>query len=197
VRSDRVIWVNSLTKATPAGPTDPELAEHWVGYPLQQAIADAMGIPAIVANDADVHALASVSGRGLECVITLGTGLGFSVLLDGDPIPHLEFGGLPFTDGRDYDTALGQVGLERDGLPRWIENVAALVEALRPFLYFDHLYLGGGNARLLAETDLGEDVSTVDNVNGLLGCYLLWKHPAWVSAAVPDGQSDEGATASH
>lgn len=173
IRSDRVVWVNSLTRPRPGEPTDEQLAQLWAGFPLQEALTEAIGMPTLVANDADVHALASVSGCGLECVVTLGTGLGFSLALDGKLLPHVEFGGLPCVDERDYDTALGQSGLEADGLEAWIANVVGTVSALRSFLYFDHLYLGGGNARLLPEHIFGVDVSRVENVNGLLGGHLL------------------------
>lgn len=174
LRSERVIWVNSLTRSTPAGPVDEDLAAQWVGCPLAATLADHLGIPIRVANDADVHALASVSGDGLECVITLGTGLGFSLISDGTLLPHLELSGAPFKDGLDYEAVLGHAALERDGVETWSLNVIEAINSLRPFLYFDHIYVGGGNARLLDPASLGPDVSVVANVNGMLGGYLLW-----------------------
>ena len=174
LRSDRVVWVTSLTRTAPEGPVDDALARQWVGYPLQDRLAARLALPTRVANDADVHALASTSGRGLECVITLGTGLGFALVNDGALLPHLELSGAPFLDGRDFEAVLGSAGLERDGLAAWTAHVTEAVEALRPFLYFDHLYIGGGNARLLAADAFGDDVTLVENVNGLRGGYLLW-----------------------
>jgi polyphosphate glucokinase len=174
LRSDRVVQVNSLTRATPNGPRDDRLAEQWTDYPLQSALATHLDLPARVANDADVAALASVSGSGLECVVTLGTGLGFSLVHDGRLIPHLELSGAPFRDDQDFESLLGDAGRERSGLDGWRADVLRMVAVLRPFLYFDHLYLGGGNARLLADVDLGPDVSLVGNVNGLRGGHLLW-----------------------
>jgi polyphosphate glucokinase len=174
LRSNRVIWVNSLSRSTPAGPFDDGLAAQWVGCHLADTVSGSLGIPVRVANDADVHALASVSGRGLECVITLGTGLGFSLINDGELLPHLELSGAPFLEGRDYESVLGHAGLERDGIDRWTAHVVSAIDSLRRFLYFDHLYVGGGNARLLDPGTLGAHVSIVDNVNGILGGYLLW-----------------------
>jgi polyphosphate glucokinase len=174
VRSDRVVWVNSLTRSEPGGRTDPALAEQWTGFPLQEALSARLHLPTLVANDADVHALASVTGSGMECVVTLGTGLGFSLVLDGRLLPHLEFGGVAFGDGRDYDTVLGQMGLEADGLGPWREHVFTMVMSLRAFVYFDRLFIGGGNARLVDVTTLGPDVVAVENANGLVGGHLLW-----------------------
>jgi polyphosphate glucokinase len=174
LRSDRVVWVNSLTRATPSGPVDEGLARQWVGFGLQAELAARLDRPVRVANDADVAALASVTGTGLECVVTLGTGLGFSLIDNGRLLPHLELSGAPFRDGHDFESLLGEAGRERSGTDAWLADVHLLVEVLRPFLYFDHLYLGGGNARLLGGLDLGDDVSLVGNVNGLLGGHLLW-----------------------
>jgi polyphosphate glucokinase len=174
LRSNAVVWVNSLTRASAGGPVDEQLARDWVGYPLQARLGEALGLPTIVGNDADVAALASVSGTGLECVITLGTGLGFSLIDDGRLLPHLELSGAPFRDGQDFESVLGDAARKAAGEARWIEDVKLMIDVLRPFLYFDHLYIGGGNARLLAGTELGGDVSLVGNVNGLLGGYLLW-----------------------
>jgi polyphosphate glucokinase len=175
LRSDRVVWVNSLTRAAPGGPVDEDLARQWVGCDLTQALSDAFQVPVRVANDADVAALACVTGSGLECVITLGTGLGFSLVQDGRLLPHLELSGAPFLPGRDFEQVLGNSGLESDGLGPWIGHVRAAADVLRGFVYFDHLFVGGGNARLLEGVPLGPDVTVVDNVNGLRGGYLLWR----------------------
>jgi polyphosphate glucokinase len=174
LRSNRVVWVNSLTRAELNGATDDALAAAWVGYNLQDELVRSLNLPVLVANDADVAALASVTGQGLECVLTLGTGLGFSLVADGHLLPHLELSGAPFLPGLDFEAALGDAALRDIGQAAWVARVMQAVAALRPFLYFDHLFIGGGNARLLHEVDLGPDVSLVENVNGLVGGYRLW-----------------------
>ena len=47
-------------------------------------------------------------------------------------------------------------------------------ESLRNLTNFDHLYIGGGNARLL-DTELPPDVSLVENTAGILGGIRLWQ----------------------
>lgn len=175
IRSGRVVEVNSLMRAIPGGPLDDTLVATWTGCVIGDVLAEALGMPVRVANDADVHALATVAGRGLECVLTLGTGLGFALVQDGLLLPHLELSGAPFLPGRDFEAVLGNAGLRADGVGTWTANVHAAIAALRPFLYFDRLYLGGGNARLLDPTSFAADVVVVDNVNGLLGAHLLWR----------------------
>jgi polyphosphate glucokinase len=49
------------------------------------------------------------------------------------------------------------------------------IEQLRILTDFDHLYIGGGNARHLKPSALPPDVSTVDNTDGILGGFRLWQ----------------------
>ena len=175
LRSGRVVHVNSLMRAAPHGPPDDRLVAAWSGCPVADVLAVELAVPTRVANDADVQALASVHGVGLECVLTLGTGLGFSLVQDGVLLPHLELSGAPFEAGQDFEAVLGDAALRADGVQAWVAAVHRAVAALRPFLFFDRLYLGGGNARLLDPAGLPGDVEVVRNVNGLLGAHLLWR----------------------
>lgn len=175
LRGGRVVQVNSLRRATQGGPADAGLVAAWTGCPVGELLTEALGVPVRVANDADVQALASVRGLGLECVLTLGTGLGFSLVQDGSLLPHLELSGAPFGDGRDFEGALGEAALRADGQAAWLASVHRAVALLRPFIFFDRLYLGGGNARLVEQATLPDDVEVVGNVNGLLGARLLFR----------------------
>ena len=60
--------------------TAPNLGtDNWHGYPLAETLQQRLGKPARMLNDATVQGLGVISGRGLECVITLGTGMGFAL----------------------------------------------------------------------------------------------------------------------
>src|SRR5262249_19610068 len=62
----------------------------WRGYPLEAAVAQHLERPARLLNHAEVQGLGMIAGRGLEVVLTLGTGIGSAVFLDGWLAPHLE-----------------------------------------------------------------------------------------------------------
>jgi polyphosphate glucokinase len=64
-------------------------------------------------NDADMQGLGVVSGKGLEMVITLGTGFGTALLMDGHLLPHLEVSHHPVSKGRDYDEYIGDKALDK------------------------------------------------------------------------------------
>ena len=51
----------------------------WRNFPLAASLTDKLGKPARMLNDAEVQGLGVISGKGLECVITLGTGMGFAL----------------------------------------------------------------------------------------------------------------------
>jgi polyphosphate glucokinase len=42
-------------------------------------------------------------------------------------------------------------------------------------MFFDHLYIGGGNSRRVARHTLTDDITIVDNTAGILGGIKLWE----------------------
>lgn len=154
--------------------TAPNLGtEQFRGFNLARALERKLGRPVRVENDADVQGLAAVKGRGVEMVITLGTGFGSSIFVDGRLGPHLELAHHAFRKDRTYEDELGEAARERDGNEAWQRHVFEAIESLRNLTNFDHLYIGGGNARLL-DAELPRDVSVVSNTAGILGGVRLW-----------------------
>lgn len=155
----------------------PEVAEAWTGFDLQSALADRFQVPALVLNDAEVHGAGVISGTGVELVLTLGTGLG-SALFDGGRIaPHLELSHAPVRWGTTYDEYIGQDERERLGDGRWSRRVRKVVDGLRPVVWWDRLYVGGGNARSITPQvldRLGDDVVIVPNSAGVVGGVRAW-----------------------
>jgi polyphosphate glucokinase len=151
----------------------PELVEKWKGFALADAFQERFGVPTRVANDADLQGLAVVSGKGLEFVVTLGTGIGTALFYDGMLAPHLELAHVPFRKGETFNEQLGNATLERIGPKRWRRRVFAALEVFRTLTNFDHCYLGGGNSRHL-KGRVEEPYSIVDNVAGILGGLRLW-----------------------
>ncbi len=135
----------------------------------------ALGRPTLVLNDAEVAGMAVVEGRGFEVLFTLGTGFGCALFDDGRLLPKVEMSQAPFRDGETYDQQLGHHMRKRLGAREWTERVAAAVDTLRPVLWWDHLYVGGGGAKHLTR-GLGPDVTVITNDKGLLGGVRLWDH---------------------
>ena len=126
-----------------------------------------------VANDADVQGLGVVEGRGVELVLTLGTGLGSALFINGHLVPNLELGHHPFRKKKTYEECLGAVALDKYGKKKWHKRLAQAIETLDHLFSYRMLYLGGGNAKKI-EVDLPANVQTVRNIMGLLGGIKLW-----------------------
>lgn len=156
--------------------TAPNLAEGWEGYRLAEALEARLGRPARICNDADLAGLALIDGRGVEMVLTLGTGMGAGLYVDGRLVPNLELGHHPFGDGRTYEERISDRALAEVGVTEWKRRVIETIEQIRPVWNFRRLYLGGGNARHFSEGELPPDVALRDNRAGVLGGLRLW-HP--------------------
>ena len=155
--------------------TAPNLGtERFRGFDLGGTLMKRFGKRVEVMNDADMQGYAAVRGKGVEMVITLGTGFGSSIFLDGRLGPHMEFAHHPFRKGDTYEEQLGDEARKKAGTKQWVKRLFKAIDALRNLTNFDHLYIGGGNAKRLEDVEFPEDVSLVDNTAGILGGIRLW-----------------------
>src|SRR5579884_45729 len=79
-----------VTEKGPGSRVSADLQKQWQGFDLAGPLAARLSAPTRVANDADLQGAAVVTGRGLEMVVTLGTGVGTALFMDGRLAPHLE-----------------------------------------------------------------------------------------------------------
>lgn len=154
--------------------TAPNLDPSWSGHDLAASLRKLTRKPARVCNDADVQGLGDVHGKGVELVLTLGTGLGSALFVDGRLVPNLELGHHPFRGGKSYEDLVGRAALEKAGKKRWRKHVRAAIAQLDPIFNYRTIYLGGGNARHLKREDLPPNARITSNEAGLLGGIALW-----------------------
>jgi polyphosphate glucokinase len=107
-------------------------------------------------------------------VITLGTGFGSALFMDGDLAPHLEIAHMPFRKGETFDQQLGDKARKKLGKKAWSRRVKGALDAIRTLTNFDHLYIGGGNADKL-DFKLPPDITVVSNEYGVKGGAWLWR----------------------
>ena len=155
--------------------TAPNLGtEEWKDYDLQNALAAQFGKPARVVNDADLQGVGIVSGKGLEMMITLGTGFGTALLLDGKLLPHLELSHHPVKTDRIYDEYIGEKAYESKGKDGWNNRIKKVINILKTVFNYDRLYFSGGNAKNII-FQLEENITIVSNKEGIRGGANLWK----------------------
>ena len=149
----------------------------WAGFEFAKALEERLGKPARVLNDASVQGYGAVSGKGLECLITLGTGMGFALFEDGRLAPHLELGQHIAHKDMTYDDYVGEAGLKDAGRKDWQKRVERAVAQIYTLVEYDTLLIGGGNAKKLTGS-LGDNVRVVDNSAGISGGMKLWADEA-------------------
>jgi polyphosphate glucokinase len=150
------------------------LHDSWHNYDLAQALSQRLGKPVRVANDADIQGLGAISGQGVELVLTLGTGMGSALFVEGRLVPNLEMAHHVFRKDATYEEQLGRAALESIGTKRWNRRLQKAIEALAHLFNYDRLYLGGGETRKIT-LDLPDNVQIVPNILGLLGGIALWR----------------------
>ena len=151
------------------------LDQKWVGFELEKVLTKRWKTPVRVANDAAVQGLAAISGKGVELVLTLGTGLGSSLYLEGKLVPGLELAHHPWRKDKTYEEFLGKIGFLKHGRKRWNKLVAKALPQIEALFNYDHLYIGGGNATKL-DIELPKNATRIPHEDGSLGGVALWRN---------------------
>jgi polyphosphate glucokinase len=160
------VIINGIVKQAP------NLAKEWQDFNIEEVLQARLKKPVRVANDADVQGFGAIGGTGVELVVTLGTGVGTSLFVDGRLVPNLEI-------GKDK---LRNSALQKVGKKRWNKRLVKFIKRLDEIFHFTKLYIGGGNSKEVDVALLPPNVTIVSNLNGLIGGIALWREePAAVA----------------
>ena len=154
--------------------TAPNLGNNkWRMIPFGDQLSTRLKKPVRIVNDADMQGLGVASGKGLELVITLGTGFGTALLYNGTLLPHLEIGQHPFTRKRTYDQFIGNSAFESIGADKWNKRLHKVLTVLKTVFNYDHLFISGGNSKKIT-INLDRNITLVSNMDGIKGGAKLW-----------------------
>lgn len=153
-------------------------AKAWQDYPLAAAVSRRFGKPARLLNDAEVQGLGIIAEHGLEVVLTLGTGVGSAVFLNGRLAPHLELAQHPIRKRQTYNDYIGNEARRALGAKKWSHRVSKAIDIVHSLLHYDVLYLGGGNAVHFV-LPLLDNVRIASNDAGITGGIHLWDEDVW------------------
>jgi polyphosphate glucokinase len=130
------------------------LHSSWVGAKAEEIFSKACGRKVRVINDADAAGLAAMrfgagrGKRGVVVLLTLGTGIGSAVFLDGKLLPNTEFGQMELRGKPGERRAAARVRKDRDlTWDEWAERLNEYVCALERLIWPDLIILGGGVSR--------------------------------------------------
>jgi len=125
--------------------------QKWIGTNVAQLFSEATQCPVHVVNDADAAGLAEVtfgSGRGVLGVvmmITIGTGLGSALFIDGKLVPNTELGHIE-VECDDAETIASDFARKQEDLSwkKWAKRLDKYLGTLENLFSPDLMILGGG-----------------------------------------------------
>jgi polyphosphate glucokinase len=131
--------------------TAANIDKRWIGTNAQSLLESRLGRPVAFLNDADAAGVAEMSlgaGRGRDgtvMVLTLGTGIGTAIFVDGRLVPNTELGHLEVRGEEAEHRASAKVRADRNlGWPEWAAAVNEVLAAYHGLLWPDVFIIGGG-----------------------------------------------------
>jgi polyphosphate glucokinase len=139
---------------------DGALDELWRGFAIQEALIVATGRDVRVVNDADLAALGCCHEVGTEMVLTLGTGLGNALMIEGTMQKVESVGARIAEDGRTFDEVLGERARAQNEVT-WRDCVVHAISNFAQEFGAGTVHLAGGNAKRLAPVTFCDLATTV------------------------------------
>jgi polyphosphate glucokinase len=126
----------------------------WIGVDAVKLFGSEMKLPVTVLNDADAAGLAEMrfgAGKGVSgtvLLLTLGTGIGSALFIDGILVPNTEFGHIQIR-GKDAEKRASEHAREEHDLSwgDWAGRVDEYLEQMEALLSPSLIIIGGGVSR--------------------------------------------------
>ncbi len=187
-----------LDKALPIGVTFPAVIRHgvaqsaanvddsWIGTDVEATIGAATGRRVLAVNDADAAGYAEVAYGaakdvpGVVLVVTLGTGIGSALVVDGTLVPNTELGHLEI-DGHDAESRASDAARDREDLSfeKWAKRLQRYFTVVEDLFWPDLIVVGGGVSKkhdqFLPLLDLRTPIvpAALRNAAGIVGAARL------------------------
>jgi polyphosphate glucokinase len=160
--------------------------KSWIGTDADATFGAALGAPVSVINDADAAGIAEMrfgAGKdrgGVVVIVTLGTGIGCGMFLDGRLVPNTELGHIEI-DGKDAERVAAESVRELKELSwkKYAARVQTYIERLDALLWPDLVIIGGGISKkadkFLPLIHVRPEVvpATLQNEAGIVGAALV------------------------
>ncbi len=157
----------------------------WVGASANDVIGAALKRRVFAINDADAAGVAEVrlgagrDVRGTVVLLTVGTGIGSGLFVNGQLVPNTELGHLEL-NGRDAETRVSAAARERRRLrwKSWANEFNEYLARIDAYFWPDLIILGGGVSKVIDKYgDLLKSraplaVAQYRNTSGIIGAAL-------------------------
>ncbi|MBK9181052.1 MAG: ROK family protein [Acidimicrobiales bacterium] len=157
----------------------------WIGTDARALFERRAGRTFVVLNDADAAGVAEMTygagkgRRGVVVMVTLGTGIGTALFVDGTLVPNTELGHLEVR-GKDAETRASDRARTTKEMSweKWGRNLNDYLVAIERLLWPELIILGGGVSKKsekfihLLEVDAEIEPAALQNEAGIIGAAL-------------------------
>jgi len=163
--------------------------KSWIGANAEDLFSTATACSTRVINDADAAGLAEMAfgagkgwNKGVVLLLTLGTGIGSAIFIDGRLLPNTEFGHLQIR-GKDAEKRASDAARQAKELSwvNWASRLNEYLQIMEALLSPDLIILGGGVSkefeRFAGYLNLRADVVPAQLLNqaGIVGAALAFQ----------------------
>ena len=130
------------------------LNDKWIDVNVNKLVSKVTGLPVTVINDADAAGLAEMrfgagkGQRGVVLLLTVGTGIGVVMFVNGRLVPNLELGHIELK-GMDAEKYCSDYVRKEEGLSWevWARRFDEYLHAIESLVWPDLIILGGGASK--------------------------------------------------
>ncbi len=165
------------------------LHKDWKGVKVDQLFGNVTGNDFFIVNDADAAGLAEINfgagknKKGVVIMITLGTGIGSGLFLDGKLLPNTEFGHVLYKNGEIFEKYASDAARKRENLSRkeWGKRLKKYFKHINLLVSPDLIIVGGGASKKFdkIENEIEIKVPIVpaeaENEAGIIGAAMAAK----------------------
>jgi polyphosphate glucokinase len=170
--------------------TGGNLHKDWKGVKVDQLFTNKTGNDFSIVNDADAAGLAEINfgagknKKGIVIMITLGTGIGSGLFLDGKLLPNTEFGHVLYKNGEIFEKYASDAARKRDNISRkdWGKRLHKYFKHINLLVSPDLIIIGGGASKKFhkIESEIDIDLPIVaaeaENEAGIIGAAMAAKY---------------------
>ncbi len=163
--------------------------KSWIGVQVDDLFQEKTGLDFSIANDADAAGMAEIifgegkDTKGVVLIITIGTGVGSGLFIDGKLVPNTELGLVPYKDYKRFESFVSDSARKREELSfsKWGKRFDKFLQFIEQTFSPDLIILGGGTSKKMEKFQDRITVETkvvaakFQNNAGIVGAALLAK----------------------
>lgn len=139
--------------------TAANIHRNWIEINAEQLFSEETGCPVYVLNDADAAGVAEMKfgvgrmqSKGVVIMITIGTGLGTALFVDGKLVPNTELGHIEIR-GKDAERRASDAARQKKDMSweEWGGKFNEYLNTMERLFWPDLFVLGGGSSKVFSK----------------------------------------------